>query len=374
MEQLSSQLNDMATEMIDSRARVSLYAKKLAEVEHKLTTTREMNSNLQILLDKALTSQKQSSSTTSHLVRNIQMDLSRVVTENDQLRNRIGELENQQQECEDRLSSMVEQAKEYASLLEQAQNTIHSLSEPRLDDDELLTNDLSSISLSSSNWDGSKESEITKGPVFSVEFRQEMQKEIERNLNIRNEIRHRIITVDTTSASSEKKKTQEGLKSLLADREQGGAGGIGLLAASSSTSTSNSTTTTSTATTFMSIKGKDDNHNQNNSGNDSVTGTSLPSSSLLSSSIPSSSNPINTLRPSNFLTGFNGFNNENSNIGLSGINNNNHFLNRGRFMSNPSVIVHNPRYYYDNNNSEPSISTRFFQRIASRFEEKKHSV
>lgn len=57
---------------------MSLYAKKLAEVEHKLTTTREMNSNLQILLDKALTSQKQSSSTTSHLVRNIQMDLSRV--------------------------------------------------------------------------------------------------------------------------------------------------------------------------------------------------------------------------------------------------------------------------------------------------------
>lgn len=57
---------------------------------------------------------------------------------------------------------MVEQAKEYASLLEQAQNTIHSLSEPRLDDDEVLTNDLSSISLSSSNWDGPKESEITK--------------------------------------------------------------------------------------------------------------------------------------------------------------------------------------------------------------------
>ncbi|CAO3639000.1 unnamed protein product [Cunninghamella echinulata] len=361
MEQLSGQLNDMAAEMVDSRARVSLYAKKLAEVEHKLTTTREMNSNLQLLLDKALTSQKQSSSTTSHLVRNIQMDLSRVVTENDQLRNRIGELEVQQRECEERLSSMVEQAKEYASLLEQAQNTIHSLSEPRLDDDEILTNDLSGISLSSSNWDVHKESEITKGAVFSVEFRQEMQKEIERNLNIRNEIRHRIITADTTSASTEKKKTQEGLKSLLADREQGG-----LLAASASTSTSNSTTTTSTANTFMSIKGKED---ELKSNNNTIVANSTPST-ILSTSIPSSTtNPINTLRPANFLTGFNGFGNENSSLGLGGLNNN-HFLNRGKFTSNPSSIVHNPRFY-EHSNSEPSISTRFFQRIASRFEEKK---
>lgn len=77
-------------------------------------------------------------------------------------------------ECEERLSTMVAQAKEYASLLEQAQNTIHSLSEPRLDDDDLLSNDLSSISLSSSNWDGhhsGKESEVTKVRMVSTKAR-----------------------------------------------------------------------------------------------------------------------------------------------------------------------------------------------------------
>ena len=50
----------------------------IGEVEHKLSTTREMNVNLQALLERALTSQKQSSSNTSHLVRNIQADLTRV--------------------------------------------------------------------------------------------------------------------------------------------------------------------------------------------------------------------------------------------------------------------------------------------------------
>ncbi|ORZ17238.1 hypothetical protein BCR42DRAFT_351437 [Absidia repens] len=302
MDGLSGQLNDMASEMVDSRDRVSLYAKRLAEVEHKLTTTREMNVNLQALLEKALTSQKQSSSTTSHLVKNIQSDLVRVVAENDQLRSRIAELEHQQIECEERLSTMVAQAKEYASLLEQAQNTIHNLSEPRLDDDDLLSNDMSSISQSSSNCDGNhgnKESEITKGAVFSVEFRQEMQKEIERNLNLRNEIRHRIITADNTNTTAEKKKTpQVGLKSLLADRDQG------LLAASSSTSTTNSTATTTHAP--ISIK---------------------PKENALSTS---PANPMNALRPANFLTGFSGFGNDHNNsIGLNGINSNS-FMTRGR--------------------------------------------
>ncbi|CAO3586120.1 unnamed protein product [Absidia cylindrospora] len=386
MDGLSGQLNDMASEMVDSRDRVSLYAKRLAEVEHKLTTTREMNVNLQALLEKALTSQKQSSSTTSHLVKNIQSDLVRVVAENDQLRSRIAELEHQQIECEERLSTMVAQAKEYASLLEQAQNTIHNLSEPRLDDDDLLSNDMSSISQSSSNWDGNhgnKESEITKGAVFSVEFRQEMQKEIERNLNLRNEIRHRIITADNTNTTAEKKKTpQVGLKSLLADRDQG------LLAASSSTSTTNSTATTTHAP--ISIKPKENgtsslsseprsNPQANNGINISASSPSsvsfLQTASSSSALSTSPANPMNALRPANFLTGFSGFGNDHNNsIGLNGINSNS-FMTRGRFTSAPSSIVHQPRYY-ENNSNEPSISTRFFQRLASRFDdyEKKPSL
>lgn len=49
-----------------------------AEVEHAMTATQEMNVNLQSMLEKALNTQKQSNATTTHVVRNIQSDLTRV--------------------------------------------------------------------------------------------------------------------------------------------------------------------------------------------------------------------------------------------------------------------------------------------------------
>jgi chromosome segregation ATPase len=78
MEGLSVQLNDMAVEMAESQTKVGVYSKRLAEVEHSLATTQEMNVNLQILLEKALNSQKQSNASTNHVVRNIQSDISKV--------------------------------------------------------------------------------------------------------------------------------------------------------------------------------------------------------------------------------------------------------------------------------------------------------
>ncbi|KAI8885145.1 hypothetical protein K501DRAFT_246525 [Backusella circina FSU 941] len=340
MDGLSAQLNDMASEMVDSRSKVSLYAKKLAEVEQKLASTREVNTNLQTLLDKALTSQKQSSSNTSHLVKNIQMDLSRVVNENEQLRARIAELEHQQIECEERLAAMVIQAKEYAVRLEQAQDTIHSLSESRLhDDDELSSiNGLSIVSSSDERSGiGSKESEITKGPVFSAEFRQEMQKEIERNLNLRNEIRHRIITADTSNVSEKKQRSsqQEGLKYLVSERENGGL-------ASLSTSTSSSTNSSSILSTVMK---KND------------TPVAIEEELQQHEQQPQPPKPP-VLRPASFLTGFGGFGTEAApGLGIgnkAGAN----FITRGI----------PPRTFTSRGNNEPSISTKFFQRITSRLD------
>lgn len=86
-----------------------------------------------------------------------------MVSENEQLRARISELENQQVECEEKLAAMVIQAQEYASRLQQAQDTIHSLSEPKLqDDDDLNSMSTTFNSFSVSSQDGLKESEITK--------------------------------------------------------------------------------------------------------------------------------------------------------------------------------------------------------------------
>lgn len=82
------------------------------------------------------------------------------MSENDQLRARIAELEHQQIECEEKLADMVAQAKEYATRLQQAQDTIHNLSEPRLQEEDRSPNMTSSFS--SSTQEGVKESEITK--------------------------------------------------------------------------------------------------------------------------------------------------------------------------------------------------------------------
>ncbi|ORY99272.1 hypothetical protein BCR43DRAFT_503985 [Syncephalastrum racemosum] len=374
MDGLSAQLNDMASEMVDSRARVSMYAKRLAEVEHKLATTREMNTNLQMLLEKALTTQKQTSSNTTHLVKNIQTDLSRVVIENDQLRARIADLENQQIESENRLAAMVAQAKKYAALLEQAQDTIHSLSEPRLSDDDTLSNGMSAASVSS-YWEGGKETEITK-----AKFRQEMQKEIERNLNLRNEIRHRIVTHETIS--SDKKKTQEGLKYLLADRGEsnsthivgggggggsggglgglggaglgsGGAGGLAGLSASVSSSTHTSSTVVSpspVAGRAASISGEEPTENNTYANTQHHPQQQLHASQAQTPQAPPT---MNTLRPANFLTGFGGYELGSSN-----------FITRGMSGTPRSFSSFRPE------GEQPSISTRFFQRIATRFEQK----
>ncbi|CEP20123.1 hypothetical protein [Parasitella parasitica] len=368
MDGLSAQLNDMASEMVDSRSKVSVYAKRLADVEQKLAATRDVNTNLQALLDKALTSQKQSSSNTSHLVKNIQMDLSRVVSENEQLRARIAELENQQVECEEKLAAMVIQAQEYAARLEQAQDTIHSLSEPKLLDDD----DYPSISqhsgfntFSVSSHDGTKETEITKGPVFSAEFRQEMQKEIERNLNLRNEIRHRIITAD--SNNTDKKKSQEGLRYLVSERENAG---LASLSTSTSSSTNSSILSTvmkkemihTTAATVTNTAPNLNHHasntlhtnltytasNNNNHNNNQTLQTSQPLSATAEEEPKA---PL--LRPASFLTGFSGFGAE-TGLGIGG-----NFITRGI----------PPRALSASRGDGPSISTRFFQRLASRLDD-----
>ena len=74
---------------------------------------------------------------------------------------------------------VLSQAQEYAARLEQAQDTIHSLSEPKLQDEE----DILSMhhggynTYSVSSHEGGKESEITKVHIKSVEGEKIKRKE-----------------------------------------------------------------------------------------------------------------------------------------------------------------------------------------------------
>lgn len=167
--------------------------------------------------------------------------------------------------------------------------------------------------------------------MFSAEFRQEMQKEIERNLNLRNEIRHRIITADTANTEN-KKKSQEGLKYLVSERESGGL-------ASLSTSTSSSTNSSILSTVMKK--------------------EIVPTQQQQQQQDEEPKAPL--LRPASFLTGFGGFGSE-TGLGLGGMASAG-FITRGippRTFASASSI---------RSNNEPSISTRFFQRLASRLDD-----
>lgn len=181
-----------------------------------------------------------------------------------------------------------------------------------------------------------------------------MQKEIERNLNLRNEIRHRIITAD--SAASEKKRAPEGLKYLVSERENNN---YGLASLSTSTSSSTSSSLFSAAMKKEMIHTSTPSHHHQSHMNHTHNTTNNTINMTQHEEEPKA--PV--LRPASFLTGFSGFGS--SETGFSGGS----FITRGIPPRTFSSIS-------SKGSETPSISTRFFQRLASRLDEydkKNHS-
>ncbi|CAG8692204.1 41211_t:CDS:2 [Gigaspora margarita] len=191
LDSLSGQMSDMAEDMWESRNKVNTYAKKLTEVEQHLADTQEMNVNLSIQLEKSLSSQK--------------------LSKNEHLRASINELENRQVKCEGKLSEMMVSAQEYAHLLEEAQDTIHSLAETRLE------SDIENLDISPGR---------SRTP-FSTEVEQSLEKSIEERLiskitPSRTQFQH------GSNTSVDMKKAAAGLKYLLSTSEvEGKDGGKG---------------------------------------------------------------------------------------------------------------------------------------------------
>jgi hypothetical protein len=236
--------------------------------------------------------------------------------------------------------------------------------------------------------------------VFSAEFRQEMQKEIERNLNLRNEIRHRIITADPHNA--DKKKSQEGLRYLVSERENAGLASLSTSTSSSTNSsilstvmkkemihttaaaaaaavtntapnlnqhTSNTTHTNHTYSTSNNINININNNNNNHSHHQTTQQMSPPSAAVappqLSSTTTEDEPKAPVLRPASFLTGFGGFGSE-TGLGIGG-----NFITRGippRAFT-PSGTSSATNALSASSGDGPSISTRFFQRLASRLDD-----
>lgn len=103
-----------------------------AEIEQDLTATEEVNVNLQVLLERAVKTQKESDVFATQAIRNMYSDLASVVYENNQLQSRLVSIENNQREQKGSVHDIVKRMSEYTQMLEQAQGTIHMLQEPRL--------------------------------------------------------------------------------------------------------------------------------------------------------------------------------------------------------------------------------------------------
>lgn len=97
-----------------------------------MTATEEVNVNLQVLLERAVKTQKESDVFATQAIRNMYSDLASVVYENSQLQGRLVSIENQQREQKGSVHDVIKRMFEYTQMLEQAQGTIHMLQEPRL--------------------------------------------------------------------------------------------------------------------------------------------------------------------------------------------------------------------------------------------------
>ncbi|KAF9980796.1 hypothetical protein BGZ75_007969 [Mortierella antarctica] len=124
---LVEQMNEMGTEVLDAKTKVTVYSRRLNEVEQELTATQGLNVDLQEQLRVTLERQKQTHSSTAMAMKSMQSELGKVLSDSGTIRSTLEELENRQDKCEGKVVEMMSNTKEYAHLLEEAQTTIQTM-------------------------------------------------------------------------------------------------------------------------------------------------------------------------------------------------------------------------------------------------------
>ncbi|GAA5809264.1 hypothetical protein MFLAVUS_002669 [Mucor flavus] len=127
MNGLAKQMDGMETDLNHSKDRVR-------EIEKGLTATQEVNVNLQVLLEKAVNTQRESDVYATRAMRHIHTNLATVVYETGQLKGRISTIADYQKQHQGNVSDVAERMREYTHMLEQAQGTIQSLQPPFKED------------------------------------------------------------------------------------------------------------------------------------------------------------------------------------------------------------------------------------------------
>ncbi|KAI9313214.1 hypothetical protein BX666DRAFT_1834175, partial [Dichotomocladium elegans] len=124
MEGLAKQMDGMAIDLESSKDRVM-------EIEHNIMTTQEVNVDLQVLVENALRTQKESDGKTTNLIRHMHSNLANIAYENSQLQERLASIELHQQKHYGTVVDVGEKMREYAQMLEQAQGTLQVFRSPR---------------------------------------------------------------------------------------------------------------------------------------------------------------------------------------------------------------------------------------------------
>ncbi|KAI7870978.1 hypothetical protein BDF14DRAFT_1878816 [Spinellus fusiger] len=124
MDGLAKQMDGIELDLRDSKNRV-------LEIEQDLTNTQEVNVNLHVILERAVTKQKETDVTATRTMRHIHADLASVVHQTNQLQGRLATIATYQKEHQGNATNVVERMREYAEMLEQAQGTIKKLHIPR---------------------------------------------------------------------------------------------------------------------------------------------------------------------------------------------------------------------------------------------------
>ncbi|KAL0089749.1 hypothetical protein J3Q64DRAFT_1696845 [Phycomyces blakesleeanus] len=125
MDGLAKQMDGIEIDLRDSKNRV-------LEIEEDLTTTQEVNVNLQVILERAVSRQKETDVSATRTMKHIHADLASVVQQNSQLQGRLATIASYQREYQGNATDVVERMREYAEMLEQAQGTIQMLQFPRI--------------------------------------------------------------------------------------------------------------------------------------------------------------------------------------------------------------------------------------------------
>ncbi|ORZ06078.1 hypothetical protein BCR42DRAFT_427665 [Absidia repens] len=174
MNGLATQINGISDDLYDSRNRVH-------EIEQDLTETQEDNVNLQVLLERAVKSQKESDVFAIQAIRNIHSDLDLVVRENNQLQERLSSIEFIQMEHKGNVHDVVARMREYVYMLEQAQDAIQLMHEPTTKQQTPILHDIDSHSVSVQDFglDSRRTSEtssyMTEDEDIGISIRKESQ-------------------------------------------------------------------------------------------------------------------------------------------------------------------------------------------------------